>query len=149
MPKMNVLLQKISGFILSNCIDEKRHTFFGFGAFWESAKVILSKSCVELFSIYLIHIHLGFNFKELKVYETKLYICYSIFALFKCDVLAIALLRIENSTSFLSLSQDLDKNQNFDKQVNSNVNKEFLPKKSSPEFWSNSNKNIIKNSVVI
>ena len=69
--------------------------------------------------------------------------------LFKCDVLAIALLRIENSTSFLSLPQDLDKTQNFDKQVNSNVNKEFLPKKSSPEFWSNSNKNIIKNSVVI
>ena len=37
-------------------------------------------------------------------------------ALFKCDVLAIALLRIENSTSFLpsflSLPQNLDKNTN-------------------------------------
>ena len=53
---------------------------------------------------------------------------------FKCDVLAIALLRIENSTSFLSLPQDLDKNQNFDKQVNSNVNKEFLPKKILPRI---------------
>ena len=31
------------------------------------------------------------------------------------------------------LRQYLDKNQNLDKQVNSNVNKEFLPKKSSPK----------------
>jgi hypothetical protein len=49
--------------------------------------------------------------------------------LFKCDVLAIALLRIKILLpSLLSLPQNLDKNQNLDKQVNSKVNKEFLPK---------------------
>ena len=58
--------------------------------------------------------------------------------IFKCDELAIALLRIEILLpSFLPspLPQNLDENQNLDKQVNSNVNKEFLPiilpKKSS------------------
>ena len=30
--------------------------------------------------------------------------------------------------SYLSFRQNLDKNQNLEKQVNSNVNKEFLPK---------------------
>ena len=39
-------------------------------------------------------------------------------------------------SSFLPspLRQNLDKNQNLDKQVNSNVNKEFLPKNSSQKI---------------
>ena len=35
-----------------------------------------------------------------------------------------------SSSSSSPLRQNLDKNQNLDKQVNSNVNKEFLPKNS-------------------
>ena len=47
-------------------------------------------------------------------------------------MLALALLRIENF--LLALRQNLDKNQNLDKQINSNVNKEFLPKNSSQKI---------------
>ena len=35
---------------------------------------------------------------------------------------------------FLALPQNLDKNQNLDKEINSNLNKEFLPKNSSQKI---------------
>jgi hypothetical protein len=57
------------------------------------------------------------GFHKVSLYGVKSYLGDFIF---KCDELASALLRIENSPSFLPspLTQNLDKNQNLAKQIN-------------------------------
>ena len=54
--------------------------------------------------------------------------------IFKCDMLALALLRTE-IFFLLALRQNLDKNQNLDKQIilPKNSSQKFLPKNSSPK----------------
>ena len=52
-------------------------------------------------------------------------------------MLALALLAKDLN---FPLRQNLDKNQNLDKQINSNVNKEFLPKNPLEKFPKKSQK---------
>ena len=79
--------------------------------------------------------------------------------IFKCDELALALLKIEVLP--FALRQNLDKNQNLDKQINlfpysnhlcedfNNLNKEFLPKKILPKKFlsKNSSKKILQKTI--
>ena len=61
-----------------------------------------------------------------KCYDPCLFNKAEIFVIFKCDLLALALLRTE-IFFLLALRQNLDKNQNLDKQI-------LLPNKSSQKF---------------